>query len=85
MEALQLEHESKGKSFTEVQTFIDILGTKAGYVRGLDRLVWHVGASSSVLSVDLVWRLEEARVEIEEMKARQMEYEKLLVMRIEME
>ncbi|KAB1223211.1 hypothetical protein CJ030_MR2G003168 [Morella rubra] len=35
MEALQLQHESEGKSYTEVEIFAEVLGTKAGYVRGL--------------------------------------------------
>ncbi|KAB1207155.1 hypothetical protein CJ030_MR7G011476 [Morella rubra] len=52
IEALQLQHESEGKSYTEVEIFAEVLGTKAGYVRGLGRLV----------------RLEEARLEIEEMR-----------------
>ncbi|KAB1216094.1 hypothetical protein CJ030_MR4G027170 [Morella rubra] len=33
MEALQLQHESEGKSYTEVEIFAEVLGTKAGYVR----------------------------------------------------
>ncbi|KAB1200996.1 hypothetical protein CJ030_MR0G005320 [Morella rubra] len=70
--------ESKGKSYTEVEIFAEVLGTKAGYVRGLGRSVLSVGSSSSVSSVDLSRRLEEARLEIEEMRARQLEYEALL-------
>ncbi|KAB1202274.1 hypothetical protein CJ030_MR8G010108 [Morella rubra] len=84
MEALQLQHESEGKSYTEVEIFA-VLGTKAGYVRGLGRSVRSVGSSSSTVSVDLSRRLEEARLEIEEMRARQMEYEALLVKRSDME
>ncbi|KAB1223222.1 hypothetical protein CJ030_MR2G002978 [Morella rubra] len=36
---LQLQHESEGKSYTEVEIFAEVLGTKAGYVRGLGRSV----------------------------------------------
>ncbi|KAB1200827.1 hypothetical protein CJ030_MR0G006186 [Morella rubra] len=53
MEALQLQHESEGKSYTEVEIFAEVLGMKAGYVRGLGRSVWSVGSSSSASSVDL--------------------------------
>ncbi|KAB1212348.1 hypothetical protein CJ030_MR5G025116 [Morella rubra] len=85
MEALQLQHESEGKSYTEVEIFAEVLGTKAGYVRGLGRSVRSVGSSSSAAFVDLSGRLEEARLEIEEMRARQMEYEALLVKQSDME
>ncbi|KAB1220219.1 hypothetical protein CJ030_MR3G017043 [Morella rubra] len=78
-------HESEGKSYTEVEIFAEVLGTKVGYVRGLGRSVRSVGSSSSVASVDLSRRLEEARLEIEEMRARQMEYEALLVKQSNME
>ncbi|KAB1200282.1 hypothetical protein CJ030_MR0G007682 [Morella rubra] len=61
------------------------LGTKAGYVRGLGRSVRSVGSSSSASSVDLSRRLEEARLQIEEMRARQLEYEALLVKWSDME
>ncbi|KAB1205923.1 hypothetical protein CJ030_MR7G016903 [Morella rubra] len=84
-EEFQLEHESERRSFTKVQIFKDVLGMKAGYVRGLGFSMQHIGASSSVSSNDLVRRLGEARVEIEEMRARQMEYEELLVRHTEME
>ena len=63
-----MQHESEGKSYTEVEIFAMVLGTKAGYVRGLGRSVRSVGSSSSAASVDLSWRLEEARLEIEEMR-----------------
>ncbi|KAB1201376.1 hypothetical protein CJ030_MR0G003837 [Morella rubra] len=36
MEALQLQHESEGKSYTEVEIFAEVLGTKVGYVYGAD-------------------------------------------------
>ncbi|KAB1215817.1 hypothetical protein CJ030_MR4G010969 [Morella rubra] len=85
MEALQLQHESEGKSYTEVEIFAEVLGMKAGYVRGLGRSVRSVGSSSSASSVDLSQRLEEARLQIEEMRARQLEYEALLVKRSDME
>ncbi|KAB1224444.1 hypothetical protein CJ030_MR2G016333 [Morella rubra] len=39
MEALQLQHELEGKSYTEVEIFAEVLGTKAGYVQGLGRSV----------------------------------------------
>ncbi|KAB1202339.1 hypothetical protein CJ030_MR8G010737 [Morella rubra] len=78
-------HESEGKSYTEVEIFAEVLGTKAGYVRGLGRSVRSVGSSSSTASVDLSRRLEEVRLEIEEMRARQMEYEAFLVKRSDME
>ncbi|KAB1228176.1 hypothetical protein CJ030_MR5G027066 [Morella rubra] len=68
MEALQLQHELEGKPYTEVEIFVEVLGTKAGYVRGLDCSVRSVGSSSSVSSVDLSRRLEKARLEIEEMR-----------------
>ncbi|KAB1215741.1 hypothetical protein CJ030_MR4G020429 [Morella rubra] len=32
MEALQLQYKSEGKSYTEVEIFAEVLGTKAGYV-----------------------------------------------------
>ncbi|KAB1209660.1 hypothetical protein CJ030_MR6G029203 [Morella rubra] len=35
IEALQLQHESEGKPYTEVEIFAEVLRTKAGYVRGL--------------------------------------------------
>ncbi|KAB1200967.1 D-xylose-proton symporter-like 3, chloroplastic [Morella rubra] len=76
MEALQLQHESEGKSYTEVEIFAEVLGTKAGYVRGLGRSVRSVGSSSSASFFDLSRRLEEARLQIEEMRARQLEYER---------
>ncbi|KAB1213380.1 hypothetical protein CJ030_MR5G003550 [Morella rubra] len=85
MEALQLQYESEGKSYTEVEIFAEVLGTKAGYVRGLGRSVRFVGSSSSVSSVDLSRKLEEARLQIEEMRARQLEYEALLVKWSDME
>ncbi|KAB1220036.1 hypothetical protein CJ030_MR3G001925 [Morella rubra] len=81
MEALQLQHESEGKSYAEVEIFAEVLGKKAGYVCGLGHSIWSVGSSSSVSSVDLSRRLEEARLQIEEMRARQLEYETLLVKR----
>ncbi|KAB1226511.1 hypothetical protein CJ030_MR1G018141 [Morella rubra] len=71
MEALQLQHESEGKSYTEVEIFAEVLGTKVGYVQAS--------------SVDLPQKLEEARLLIEEMRARQLEYEVLLVKRSDME
>ncbi|KAB1212955.1 hypothetical protein CJ030_MR5G001877 [Morella rubra] len=85
MEALQLQYESEGKSYTEVEIFAEVLGMKAGYVQGLGHSVRSVGSSSSVSSVDLSRRLEEARLQIEEMRARQLEYEALLVKRSDME
>ncbi|KAB1209483.1 hypothetical protein CJ030_MR6G018862 [Morella rubra] len=68
MKALQLEHESEGRSFIDLQIFTDVLRTKADYVLSLGQSVWHIGPSSSVSSVDLVRRLEEAREEKEEMR-----------------
>ncbi|KAB1202566.1 hypothetical protein CJ030_MR8G028992 [Morella rubra] len=53
MEALQLQHKSEGKPYTEVEIFAEILGTKAGYVRGLCCLVRFVGSSSLISFVDL--------------------------------
>ncbi|KAB1223152.1 hypothetical protein CJ030_MR2G016453 [Morella rubra] len=47
MEALQLQHESEGKPYTEVEIFAEVLGTKAGYVRGLGCSVRSIGSSSS--------------------------------------
>ncbi|KAB1203293.1 hypothetical protein CJ030_MR8G003106 [Morella rubra] len=84
MEALQLQHELEGKSYTEMEIFAEVLGTKAGYVRGLGCSVRSVGSSLSASSVDLSWRLEEARLQIKEMRARQLEYEALLVKRSDM-
>ncbi|KAB1212373.1 hypothetical protein CJ030_MR5G020720 [Morella rubra] len=55
MEALQLQHELEGKSYTEVEIFDEELGMK------------------------------EARLEIVEMRARQMEFEVLLVKQSNME
>ncbi|KAB1215928.1 hypothetical protein CJ030_MR4G028702 [Morella rubra] len=75
----------RGKVIHKVEIFTEVLGTKAGYVRGLGRSVRSIGSSSSVSSVDLSQRLEEARLEIEEMRARQLEYEALLVKRSDME
>ncbi|KAB1210366.1 hypothetical protein CJ030_MR6G013858 [Morella rubra] len=69
----------------EVEIFAEVLGTKAGYMRGLGRSVRSVGSSSSVSSVDLSRRLEEARLQIEETRARQLEYEALLVKWSDME
>ncbi|KAB1218831.1 hypothetical protein CJ030_MR3G007330 [Morella rubra] len=69
----------RGKVIHRSGDFAEVLGTKAGYVRGLGRSVRSVGSSSSVSSVDLSRRLEEARLQIEEMRARQLEYEALLV------
>ena len=80
-----MQSELEGKSYTEVEIFAEVLGTKAGYVRGLSRSVRSVGSSSSVSSVDLSRMLEEARLQIEEMRARQLEYEVLLVKRSDME
>lgn len=48
---------------------------KASNVRGLDRSIWLVGSSS----LDQTRRLEETRVEIEEMKARQKEYDEIII------
>ncbi|KAB1225152.1 hypothetical protein CJ030_MR1G006445 [Morella rubra] len=84
MEALQLQYESEGKSYTEVEIFAEVV-TKVGYVRGLGRSVHSVRSSFSVSSVDLSRKLEEARFQIEEMRARQLEYEALLVKRSDME
>ncbi|KAB1223509.1 hypothetical protein CJ030_MR2G016877 [Morella rubra] len=75
----------EGKSYIEVEIFAEVLGTKAGYVRGLGRSVRSVGSFSLATYVDLSRRLEEARLEIEEMRARQMEYEALLVKWSDME
>ncbi|KAB1199797.1 hypothetical protein CJ030_MR0G013394 [Morella rubra] len=71
MEALQLQHESEGKSYTEVEIFAEMLETEVGYVRAS--------------SIDLSRRLEEARLQIEEMRARHLEYEALLVKWSDME
>ncbi|KAB1220353.1 hypothetical protein CJ030_MR3G009813 [Morella rubra] len=62
--ALQLQYESEGKSYTEVEIFVEVLGTKAGYVRGLGCSVRSVGSSSSVSSVDLSrsWRRPDYRL-----------------------
>ncbi|KAB1213522.1 hypothetical protein CJ030_MR5G003408 [Morella rubra] len=78
MEAVQLQHELEEKSYTEMEIFTEVLGTKTSYVRGLGCLVRSIGSSSSTLSVGLSWRLKEARLEIEEMRARQMKYEVFL-------
>ena len=80
MEVVQLQHESEGKSYTKVEIFTKMLGTKAGYVQGLGRSVQSIGKSSSASSVDLSRRLE-----IEEMRAKQMVYEAFLVKRSDME
>ncbi|KAB1202468.1 hypothetical protein CJ030_MR8G019540 [Morella rubra] len=70
---------SQRESHTQKWRFsLEVLGTKVGYVRGLGLSVCSVGSSSSVSSVDLSKRLEEARLKIEEMRARQIEYEELL-------
>ncbi|KAB1226838.1 hypothetical protein CJ030_MR1G012142 [Morella rubra] len=69
MEAFQLQLESEGNPYTEVEIFTEVLGMKAGYMRGLVRLVRSVGSSSSISSVDFFRRLEEARLEIEEMRS----------------
>ncbi|KAB1219938.1 hypothetical protein CJ030_MR3G022839 [Morella rubra] len=37
MEALQLQHESEGKSYTKVEIFTEVLGTKAGYVQDMEQ------------------------------------------------
>ncbi|KAB1209747.1 hypothetical protein CJ030_MR6G001834 [Morella rubra] len=37
MEGVQLQHESEGKSYIEVEIFTEVLGMKVGYVRGLGR------------------------------------------------
>ncbi|KAB1209554.1 hypothetical protein CJ030_MR6G020501 [Morella rubra] len=65
--------------------FLQVLEMKAGYARGLGHLVWQVGSSSFVSSVDLARRLEEARMEIEEMRDRQKEYDELVVRQAKME
>ncbi|KAB1219836.1 hypothetical protein CJ030_MR3G009478 [Morella rubra] len=64
MEVLQLQYKSEGKSYTEVEIFAEVLGTKAGYVRGLGHSVRSVGSSSSVSSVDLSrsWRRPDYRL-----------------------
>ncbi|KAB1212555.1 hypothetical protein CJ030_MR5G006249 [Morella rubra] len=84
MEALQLQHEFEGRSFTKIEIFTKVLGTKASYVCDLGRSVQQVGSLSSLLSVDLARRLEEARIEIEEMRARQEEYDELFVRQAKM-
>ncbi|KAB1227465.1 hypothetical protein CJ030_MR1G023799 [Morella rubra] len=85
MRALQLQNESEGKSYTEVEIFAEVLGTKTSYVRGLGRSVRSVGSSSSVSFVDLSRKLDEARLQIEEIRARQLEYEAFLVKQSDME
>lgn len=47
---------------------------KPGYVLGLGHSEHLVGSSSSMLFVHLAQRLEEARLKIKEMRARQKEY-----------
>ncbi|KAB1205589.1 hypothetical protein CJ030_MR7G017761 [Morella rubra] len=85
MEVLQLQHESEGRLFIEVEIFTKVLGMKAGYVHGLGRSMWQVGLSSLMSSVDLAQRLEDARMEIEEMRARQKKYDELVMRQAEME
>ncbi|KAB1222676.1 hypothetical protein CJ030_MR2G007433 [Morella rubra] len=67
----------RGKAYI-VEIFAEVMGIKAGYVRGLSRSIWSIGSLSSLSFVDLSRRLEEARLEIEKMRARQMEYKELL-------
>ncbi|KAB1212440.1 hypothetical protein CJ030_MR5G003794 [Morella rubra] len=52
MEALQLQHESEGKSYTEVEIFLRYWGRK-WVTCGLGRSVRSVGSSSSATFVDL--------------------------------
>ena len=80
-----MQYQSEGKPYTKVEIFAELLGTKAGYVCSLGRSVRSVGSSSSVSSIDLSQRMKEARLEIEEMRARQMKYEELLVKLSKME
>ncbi|KAB1212952.1 hypothetical protein CJ030_MR5G001874 [Morella rubra] len=51
MEALQLQYESEGKSYTEVEIFAEVLGMKAGYVQGLGHSVRY-GADDVRASAD---------------------------------
>lgn len=52
---------------------------------GLVHLVRLVGSSSSESFVNLTWRLEEARLEKEETRARQKEYDELAFKQAKME
>ncbi|KAB1220791.1 hypothetical protein CJ030_MR3G027893 [Morella rubra] len=70
---------SEGKPYPEMEIFTEILETKAGYLHGLGLSVRLVGSSSLIFSIDLSRRLEEVRLEMEEIKVRQKEYDKLLV------
>ncbi|KAB1223109.1 hypothetical protein CJ030_MR2G018728 [Morella rubra] len=85
VEVLQLQQVPEGRSFTKVEIFTEALGMKVGYVHGLGRSVRQVGSSSSTLSIYLARRLEEARVEMEEKRVRQNEYDEVVVKRVEME
>lgn len=73
MDALQLEYEFEWRSYIEVQIFTEVLGTKAGYLQGLGCSIKPVESSSA----NLVRSLEEARFEIEIMRARQKDYDEL--------
>lgn len=74
MKALQLENESERRPYTGVQIFTQVFGIKLGYVCGLGNSVGPIGSSSSMSHVDLTWKLEEIRLEIEKMRARRMVY-----------
>ncbi|KAB1205911.1 hypothetical protein CJ030_MR7G027904 [Morella rubra] len=60
---------SQRKSHIQVEIFPEVLETKAGYVRGLGHSVRFVKSSSLVSFIDLSRRLEEAKLQIEEMRA----------------
>ncbi|KAB1209537.1 hypothetical protein CJ030_MR6G018874 [Morella rubra] len=73
------------EALCDLEALREVLRTKAGYVHDLSSSMWQVGLSSSVSSIDIAWRLEEVRVEIEEMKARHREYDDVVVRQVEME
>lgn len=72
MKVLHTEHESKRRSYSEVEILIEVLGTKLSYVHGLGRSVKLLPASSFFVSSPyLLWRIEKARMEMGAMRAKQ--------------
>ncbi|KAB1209611.1 hypothetical protein CJ030_MR6G005973 [Morella rubra] len=89
MMEIQSQSTTESGAPKDVDIFTQVLGTRSSYVRGLGRSVKPIAASSSTLSIqrdlELVRELEAAKATIEELKARQSEYDILKNQQAEMQ
>ena len=78
---IQSQSNIESRAPIDVDIFTQVLGTKSGYVRGLGRSVKPIVALSSTMTIQRDFKLvreeEAAKATIEELKARQSEYDNL--------